>query len=126
MSGLLIEMVWLECWSCGVAFGMSKSFRADAVATGKTFHCVNGCRLSHGEGEVSRLKRMNEQADNALRLASAQRDAALEQAKRYKCPHCPRSYANAAKLQRHERDAHQSPLRLPKDAGPDALNSKVN
>jgi hypothetical protein len=124
-NGLFIEMVWFEC-GCGVAYGMSKSFYESARITGRSFYCVNGCTLSYGEGEVARLRRLKEQAERLAKSARAERDAALKQAERYKCPHCPRTYATAAKLQRHERDTHQSPLRLPKDAGPDALNSKVD
>ena len=121
-----IKMLWFECWDCGVPFGMSVRSRDNYVRDGSVFHCVRGCRLSFGEGEIKRLQRQIDAKNGQLARAESALRIARREAERYKCPHCPKTYATNAGVLRHVRDVHEAPLRLPKDAGPDALNSKVN
>jgi len=133
---MIIEMKYQECWVCGVPFGMSVERSEKYTANGEVFFCVKGCRLSYGEGKINKLERQlaetKAKAEQEARTAKYNfelqqklRWAAEKEAKRFKCPHCPRKYASANKLLLHEREAHKAPLRLVKDAGPNALNTDV-
>jgi hypothetical protein len=115
---------------------MSKERSNKFQQNSEVFFCVKGCRISFGEGPVKRLEReladVKAKAEADARSAKSNfelqqrlRWAAEKEAKRFKCPHCPRKYASAAKLLTHEREAHKAPLRLVKDAGPNALNTDV-
>ena len=131
-----IEMRYEECWTCGVPFGMSVERAKKFEANGEVFFCVKGCRLSYGEGKINKLERQLAEtkakaeadarsAKSNFELQQRLRWAAEKEAKRFKCPHCPRKYLSANKLLLHEREAHKAPLRLVKDAGPNALNTDV-
>jgi hypothetical protein len=131
-----VEMNYYECWVCGVPFGMSAERARKFGENGETFFCIKGCKLSFGEGSVKRLERqLSEAKAQAAREAAnlkhnldrekRLRADAEKEAKRFKCPHCPRKYLSANKLLIHEREAHKAPLRLVKDAGPNALNTDV-
>ncbi len=132
-TGLFVEMVWRECWVCGVAFGISRSYETSARRDGTVIFCVRGCRLGLGESDESKLRKQLD-AKNAelvrkntdLLLAQARVTAAQREAAKFKCPHCPRRYVGKGTLLRHIRDHHETPLRLASNAGPDAHNTKVN
>lgn len=127
MAFTSVEMVYFTCGSCGTLMGMSRVLHDIRWEDRKDFWCPLGCKVRFvGESKEQKLIRERDAAVRAEALAKIARDAALKQARRFRCPHCPKSYASAQKLKGHERLAHMAPLRLPKDAGPDALNSKVN
>jgi predicted RNA-binding Zn-ribbon protein involved in translation (DUF1610 family) len=121
-----VEMLWFECWVCGIPFGMSRSCRDRFKVKGGTFHCINGCALGFGESENDKLKAKLTHAENSIATKERLLAAARKEATRFKCPHCPKSYANQNGVLRHVRDVHQAPLRLAANAGPNALNSKVS
>ena len=121
-----MALLQYECWVCGVAFGMTEETRKRYTQNGGTFYCVNGCKLGFGESTVDKLTRELNSAKAEAERAHVRARKAEIKAERYKCAECPKDYATADALRKHARLVHQSPLRLPKDAGPDALNSKVN
>lgn len=115
-----------ECWVCGVVFGMTEETRKRYTQRGGTFYCVNGCKLGFGESTVDKLTRELASAKAEAERQTTRRCAAEQKALRYKCTECVKDYASAEALRKHVRLVHQSPLKLPKDAGPSALNTKVN
>lgn len=132
-DSLTREMVWLECGECGAAFGMSKQFNEQRRVDGKSFYCINGHSRAYVKSSLEKANETIAEKERALatlrdRLLSAENESrvARDKAARFKCPHCTRDYATRAGVLKHEREAHRSPLRLTKDAGPDALNSKVS
>ncbi len=119
------EMAVYYCWTCDAPFAMSRAMEDRVEKDGSTFYCVKGCRLSFGEGKVTRLKRQLATAQSDAKRAKSREHAAVRKSKRFKCPSCPRDYATAAGLQKHIRNVHQAPLKLADNAGPTAVNTKV-
>jgi hypothetical protein len=119
-------MIEYECWSCSASFGMTDETRKRLVANGTAFFCINGCRLTFGKGRVHALEEQLAEEKERTRRESARAQVAMRAAQRFKCPHCVRSYATRQGLLKHDREVHKAPLRLAKNAGPDALNSKVS
>lgn len=114
------EMVYLSCWheGCGVRFGMSEDHHRILVERGTVFHCLNGHRLSFGEGPakaaqrerdaaLQREKWAKEDAERQRNLrAKAERSqrATAGHLKRVKmrtahgvCPCCNRTFADLAR-----------------------------
>jgi hypothetical protein len=116
----------VQCCVCGIVFGMPERYVKARRNDHKEFYCPNGHNQAflgktEGENAIEALKQAKVEHERLL-----SRYRAMEQeAAKYKCPSCKKSYTTAAKLLKHERELHRAPLRLAKDAGPDALNSDV-
>lgn len=64
-----------ECWVCGVHFGITETFWRRRQNDGGTFFCPKGCRISYGEGQVTKLKRQLEEAETRRKWERDQREA---------------------------------------------------
>lgn len=125
-SGMMVQMVWYECWSCGVPFGMSEQRDHDYRRSGNSFHCIKGCKLRFGEGTVAKLERqLSASKLEATTLATLNRKAEARAAE-FACPSCKRRYKTEQGLLRHMRNVHKQPLKLAEHAGPNAYNTKLS
>lgn len=65
-------VVW-ECPSCGIVYGVPKSFVDDCRSSGSRYYCPNGHSLGWDETDADRERKRAERAERDL---SAQRDTA--------------------------------------------------
>jgi len=50
------EMVLEDCCSCGISFGITKSFYSSRRKTGQNFYCPNGHSMVYNNSEYDNLK----------------------------------------------------------------------
>ena len=51
-----IELVVVECCTCGIRFGLPARYQRQLRELGKEFHCPNGHSLTYGKGEAEKLR----------------------------------------------------------------------
>ncbi len=93
---------------------------------GETFHCIKGCRLSFGEGTVTRLERQLQASKLEATTLAELNTKAEARAAEFQCPSCKRRYKTERGLLQHMRNVHKQPLKLAPNAGPDAYNAKIS
>lgn len=120
----IIQLRSIQCFKCGVTFGMDEYFYQERRKDSKGFFCPNGHEQFFCESEADRLKKQlaAEQAKNAtltkrnewaVKDAELSRERAEKLARKLKrttnriakgvCPCCNRSFEN---LQRHMHSKH--------------------
>lgn len=112
-----VQLVVWECPTCGIVYGIPKSFADACRDTGGHYWCPNGHQLSWHETETDRLRKKLE-VEQARRVALDDRlHAAEAEAERTRrvlirdrhrfangvCPCCNRSFENVA---RHMQSQH--------------------
>ncbi len=117
MSTFTINLVDVDCFKCGIVFGMPEQFEREKRERGGTFYCPNGHGQHYTKSEVQRLQEKLEterrstefwrnQNTLAERRISAQKGQATKLRKRLAngvCPCCHRHFTN---LERHIQGQH--------------------
>lgn len=106
-----------ECWVCGTPFGMAVTLRDKFDENGTTFFCPRGDRLRYGEGEVARLQRevqkaqqaaidAREEAKNAVITAKREVTRRQNIQKRIRAGVCPECHRHFENVERHMNTKH--------------------
>ncbi|GAA4681275.1 hypothetical protein [Phytohabitans rumicis] len=117
-STVVVNLVAIDCCSCGVVFGLSEGHHRQLRRTGQRFFCPNGHSQSYTETEADRLRKQlatveqqrdraranathyQDQAEATERVLRATRGQVTKLKKRVAngvCPCCNRSFANLAR-----------------------------
>ena len=100
----------LDCWNCGVPFGLTNDYDDRRRDDCRTFYCPNGHPQSYSESEADRLRRELDAAREATAEARRQLAATKGQVTKLKrraqngvCPCCHRHFVA---LERHMSTKH--------------------
>jgi len=66
---MIVDMLYFECWSCGIPFGISRAFHASVKSSNGSFRCPKGCLLGLGKSKEQVLR---EEKDALQRQLQAQ------------------------------------------------------
>lgn len=61
-----VLMLYFECWSCGIPFGLSQAFRDAIKSSDGFFYCPRGCKLGLGKSRLTELREEKERSERAL------------------------------------------------------------
>lgn len=105
-----IDLETVECCTCGIVFGLPRTYLQHIKDNGKTFYCPNGDPQWFGQSTADKLKKQLEQANGKLATAQIEILAAEKKIKRLEtrikngvCPCCHRQFVN---VQRHIHNKH--------------------
>jgi hypothetical protein len=111
---MMLSMLYLECWSCGIPFGISSGFKEAATVNHMTFFCPRGCRLAFGESQLDVLRKEKEksalvfqaqinEANHARLVAEKKAKKAVADKRKLErriahgvCPCCNKTFADIA------------------------------
>lgn len=105
-----VNMVAINCASCGIIFAMPEKYNSERRADHKTFYCPNEhTNYYPHKSEAEKLKEQLQAKDKELRQVLANLEAEKKKVRvsdKLPCPHCHKRYKHLAQ---HIKNKHSKP-----------------